>query len=603
MRQQHVTRPRTFALRLALGAAALLCAQLGVYLLILQDTVGGVSVLRAAPARDPSMTLDLQVVLLRSDASAAQWSVEAYEQRLAAWTEALRGLGLPYRVVGEPALPGALRSASVLVLPGATCLGEPTRQAVRGFLDRGRGVVATGPVGARNADCSWRGWGFLSELTGAERVEAVTLPGAVFAAFRGGEFSEGAVPAGYRLELPYQELVLIDTKRPAVQASDWRLRPARGERVEASGLGTHHEHGAGRVVWLGFDESGAGRHQAPQHVLHAYLAAGAAWAARQPIASVATWPGRRPAAATVIVVAGEREDRLAALARVLREAGIAGTYVARSDMARIDPGWGGELATSGDGDDPFAGQPASVQRRRLTTARTALETAGPRRVGGFLPPAGATDTGTIRAVAATGLSYTLGEVSGLRATPERVEVPSPFLAVLPGRPVIRLFQVAADDQEVLARPGDPATFLLRDLDRVMWLGGLYPLTLHSDLAGGDELLPAVRSVLAEASRRGAWLAPASEIARWWVAREGLHVAAKRLSPYRIQVDLGNHGQEHARDVVVSVHLPYVPKTVALRSPVLRLTPPATEREGDVLRVHFADVAPQSNHTYVISLDE
>jgi hypothetical protein len=47
----------------------------------------------------------------------------------------------------------------------------------------------------------------------------------------------------------------------------------------------------------------------------------------------------------------------------------------------------------------------------------------------------------------------------------------------------------------------------------------------------------------------------------------------------------------------------VPKTVALRSPVLRLTPPATEREGDVLRVHFADVAPQSNHTYVISLDE
>src|SRR4030095_8265106 len=44
--------------------------------------------------------------------------------------------------------------------------------------------------------------------------------------------AEGAVPAGYRLELPYQELVLIDTKRPAVQASDWRLRPARGERVE-----------------------------------------------------------------------------------------------------------------------------------------------------------------------------------------------------------------------------------------------------------------------------------------------------------------------------------------------------------------------------------
>jgi len=55
--------------------------------------------------------------------------------------------------------------------------------------------------------------------------------------------------------------------------------------------------------------------------------------------------------------------------------------------------------------------------------------------------------------------------------------------------------------------------------------------------------------------------------------------------------------------VVSVYLPYAPKTIGLRSPVLRLTLPKTEREGDVLRLRFADVAPQSNHTYVISLDE
>ena len=602
MQRPGPAHPRSFALRLALGAAALLCVQLGVYLLILDDTVGGVSMLRAATPRDPSMTLDPDVVLLHSDATARQWSFEAYAQRLGAWREALSDAGLLHEEVSESALPRALGKASVLVLPGAECLGQPARQAVRGFLERGRGVVATGAVGSRNGDCSWRGWDFLAELTGADRVEAVTLPGAVFAAFRGGGFSEGSVPAGYRLELPYQQLVLIETRTPAVQASDWRLRPSRG-RPEASGLGTQREAGAGRVVWLGFDESGAGRQQVPQRVLGAYLAASAAWAGRQPIATVATWPRRRPAAAAVVVVAGEREDRLSALSRALREAGVDATYVASPGKARIDPAWGSELATAGDGDEPFAGQTPSVQSRRLAAARQALEAAGPRRVAGFLPPAGATDAATIRAVAATGLSYTLGEVSGLRATPVQVEVPSAYLSVLPGRPVVRLFHVAADDQEVLARPGDPAASFLQDLDRVVQLGGLYPLMLHADLAGGEELLPAVRRVLAEAARREVWLAPASEIARWWVAREGLHVAAKRLSPYRLQVDLGNHGQEHARDVVVSVHLPYAPKTVALRSPVLRLTLPKTEHAGDVLRLRFADVAPQSNHTYVISLDE
>jgi hypothetical protein len=603
MLQQDTPGPRTFALRLTLGAAALLCVQLGVYLLILEDTIGGVSMLKAAPARDPSLAIEAKAVVLRSEATAGLWSVEAYEQRLSAWTAALSSVGFPYSVVTEPALVDGLRDASVLVLPGAVCLGEPERAAVRRFLERGSGVVATGAVGARNADCSWRGFDLLSELAGASQVQTAALPGPVFAAFRGGEFSEGVVPAGYRLELPYQELVLVEAPQPAAHACDWRLRPARMGRADASGLAIHRVHGAGRVVWLGFDESAAGRRQVPQHVLEAYLAASAAWAARQPIATVATWPGRRPAAATVIVVAGDRQPAVAALAGALRDAGVASTYVARVEHPDVDVAWDGELATTGEGNDPFAGQTLSVQRRRLDAARKVLETANAKRVAGFLPPSGATDASTMRAVAAAGLSYTVGEVGGMRGTPERVEVPSRFLSILPGRPVVRLFRVAADDQEVLARAGDPAAAFVRDLDRVTQLGGLYPLMLHADLAGSDDLLPAVRAVLKEARQRGLWLASASEIARWWSARDGLHVAAKRLSPYRIQVDLGNHGQEDARDVVVSVHLPHAPQRVALRSPILRLTLPKTEQEGHVLRLRFADVAPQSNQTYVISVDE
>jgi hypothetical protein len=354
-------------------------------------------------------------------------------------------------------------------------------------------------------------------------------------------------------------------------------------------------------VWLGFDESGAGRRQAAQRVLESYLAASAAWAGRQPIATVATWPGRRPAAATVVVVAGSRPRELASLTETLRAAGVASACVAAAEPSDAGFDCDGELATAGEGDEPFAGQPLSVQRRRLE--RAAFASSAERRVVGFLPPAGATDAATFRAAAAAGVHYTVGEVGGLRGTPERVEVPSRLLSILPGTPVVRLFNVAADDQEVMARPGDPAAAFVRELDRVRELGGLYPIVLHSDLAGGAELLPAVRSLLDEARRKGVWLAPASEVAHWWSAREGLHVSAKRLSPYRIQLDLGNHGQEDARDVVVSVYLPHAPQRIALRSPVLRLTLPQLEQERDVLRLRFADVAAQSNHTYVISVDE
>jgi hypothetical protein len=603
MRQHDATSRPRFALRLTIGATLLLLAQVAIYLLILEDTVGGVSLLRAAPAPDPSMTLETRVVLLRSDATARMWSGEAYEQKLRAWSEALSGLAVPHEVVREPALSAVLGGATALVLPGTACLGDTTRDAVRAFLKRGRGVVATGPVGSRDGDCSWRGWDFLGELTGAGRVEPLVLPGAVFAAFRGGDFSQAAIPPGYRLELPFQELVILQSPHPAAHAGDWRLRPLRGERAELSALVTHGTVGTGRVVWLGFDESGVGRREPPQLVLESYLATSALWAGRQPIATVATWPGRRPAAVTVAVVAGEDDQRLGALSAALRNAGVPATYVLDGRPPHLEAGWRGEIATTGGGDDLYAGQTLGRQRARLSDARRALEAAVPGKVTGLLPPAGATDAATIRAVAAEGLAYTLGEVTSLRATPEQVEVPSPLLSVLPGSPVVRLFQVGADDEEALARPGDPAAFWLHELDRIEQLGGLYPLTLHADLAGTEPLLAAVRTVLGEASRRGAWVASASEVAGWWSAREGLRVAAKRLSPYRIQVDLGNHGQEHARDVVVSLDLPYTPRTISLRSPVMRLSLPKTEQQDNVLRLHFADVAPQSNHTYVVSLDE
>jgi len=601
MRPYDPPRPRTFALHLALGAAAMLCVQVAVYLLILDDTVGGVALLRRA--RHASMTQHAEVLVLNSEATAQHLSGEAYGQKLRAWTDALEGMRLPYRVVAEAELAQAPGPATVLVLPGAVCLGDPARDAVRSFLAKGRGVVASGAVGARDGECRWRGFDFLSELTGAERVAAVRLPGAVFAAFRGGEYFEGPMPAGYRLELPHQELVLAVTPRPSVYASDWRLRPAKSELPGTPGLALHTDRGPARVAWLGFDESGAGRRPPAQRTLEAYLGASASWVGRQPIATIATWPGRRPAAAMVVVVTGERKDRLAELAGALRGAGVAATYVARAGGPPVDPAWGGDVATSGDGDEPFATQPLEAQQRRLVDARGRLEATSPGRIAGFLPPAGATDGGTIRAVAAAGLSYTLGEIGGMRATPELIEVPSRLLSILPGRPVVRLFGAAADDQEVLARSEDPVGSFRLDLERVVQLGGLYPLTLHADLAGGAELLPGILSILTEAAGRGVWLATGTEVSRWWVARQGLHAAAKRLSPYRVQVDLNNHGQDHARDVVVSVHLPYAPKRVALRSPVLRLTLPKDELDGEVLRLAFADVAPQSNHTYVISLDE
>ena len=55
-------------------------------------------------------------------------------------------------------------------------------------------------------------------------------------------------------------------------------------------------------------------------------------------------------------------------------------------------------------------------------------------------------------------------------------------------------------------------------------------------------------LLDEASRRGVWLAAASEVARWWSAKEGLHVSAKRLNHTDRVGHLFRHGCQKPTDV-------------------------------------------------------
>jgi hypothetical protein len=602
-------KQRGFTLQFAMGALILLSLQAIVYILILDDTIGGVSF----GARPVEVVPDLRAVVLRSGPTAHQWqSPEAHEARIRTWTTLLDQEAVSYAVVPETGLSEGLKGASVLILPGASCLGEAERDAVDAFLAAGGGVVAAGPVGTRDGECDWLGWDLVTSLSGAEAATAAVLEGGAFATFRGDQFYAGRLPAGYRLALPSQELTVIDVRSPDAYWSDWRLRPARGSRISGCSLAAHriHESGA-RSVWFGFEESSFGRDQAEQQSLEGYLLSAVLWAGRQPTASLASWPSAASSSAMVNVIVDDWSSA-ERLASVLEESGARATFAVSSsapggELSRFSNA--GEIAVRGDEREPLAGQEIAEQRQRLAVVRETLESSAGRPVEGLWPAEGVTDHLTPRAMDEAGLRYSMGEVRGIRGTPElvprpRLLFPRPF----PG--VVRIFQSASDDLEVAASHLDGGgesivRGFLWDFERIHYLGGVYPLTLHAGLLGPVEQERVLSRMLDRFGEARTWMATGAELSSWWGARSQLQVRVSQVSPYRLQVDVSNQGQADVRDVSALVYLPRRPESLALRSPVFRLSPPGYSLlPGEpVLRLDFEELARQTNYSYMVVLDE
>src|SRR5580698_4951159 len=133
-----------------------------IFLTILDKTIGPISNLWR-PAAAP-----IRVALLRSTSSAmlSEPNPEDYFNTERQWEIVLNEAGIAFRVIPDEDLtPQLSASANVLVLPSAVCVSDAQRAAIRSLAQQGMGIVASGALGARNANCSWKGWDTLSSLT------------------------------------------------------------------------------------------------------------------------------------------------------------------------------------------------------------------------------------------------------------------------------------------------------------------------------------------------------------------------------------------------------------------------------------------------------
>lgn len=490
------------------------------------------------------------VAIVREPGSAGYIGDEAaFDAGLEKWSASLKAIGAKPNIVAPAKL--ASTKADVIVLPASPCVGAVTRRAIEVALREGRGVIMTWLSGIADGGCTPVGYGMITQLTGAARVDTLGARTDAYVTMPAGSPLAIDMPPGSRLEIIVANHVALRAPGRDAYWSDYLHNPLPAHNSELlDGAIVRAQHGDGRVVYWGFDlplvvnDSAGGWNSAVAEVL---LRNSVAWAASLPVASLEAWPRSFTAAA---VLAQDVEDEFAngqyALDS-LRAAGVRGTYFLVSNLAKRNKKLAqemarhGEVGTHSENHKVLGGTPDTAQLRRLGVTQHDITEIVGRPITGLRPPEEQFDVATISGWAKAGGTYLFGSNDARTAGPELISVGADTL-ILFGRnsndDFYSVRKLGGRDTDALAAE------YIAAYQKVRGLGGLYLLSYHSQMLSTRDLVPAVAKIARTLAADSAlWLTTADEIARWWRTRHGVQVAARMAEANRAELTITNTGAD------------------------------------------------------------
>lgn len=421
--------------------------------------------------------------------------------------------------------------AELLVLPHSICLTPSTHALVQRHLARGGGLITTGALGARDAECRETGDTLLVTLLGAEDGGVAALwddgEGAHFAVVPGEAALGAGIPPGARIALRRADQLIFRGRDRELYYADHSRNPvARGGVAYYDGAVVRALVGAGRVVAFGFALSQVEEGWS-EAVARALVANAAVWASGRPLAQLAPWPGGARSAVVLAQDVVRDHGNAVRAAEALARERVRGTYFVgadglernRADVRRLADM--GEVAARPIGTWVFAGEPGENQARWLGATQREFEAALGRPVAGVRVPGEQFDEATLRAWRVVGGGYLVAVNDGRSAAPELIPLDGGELVLLP--------RVAADDYHVIVKEAlvdrsRIARRFLGEIEQTVAVRGLHVLAYRSDILAGPELL-GVLSTFARATSEDQrlWVATAGEVAEWWIERDRVRI--------------------------------------------------------------------------------
>jgi peptidoglycan/xylan/chitin deacetylase (PgdA/CDA1 family) len=451
-----------------------------------------------------------------------------YPRDVRRWRELIESSGGQVREVESSEELGAVEPAEVLVLPEVPCLSDEELELVDDHLRAGGSLIANWAVGARDGNCEWRGWDTVKRLSGAGDVRELAVREALYFTVPGGTVLSPGLDPGSRIELHPEAVLALQIPGARVFWSDWALNPAPDESgggADVAAAAQTTDYG-GRVAWFGFHLSQAATPRDSLR-LDRMVRNGILWTSGLVTANPAPWPhGRRAALLFVEDVEAEYQNARA-MAGVLRDMGLPGSFFVVSQLVMDDPeladllSQAGEIGSQTSDHTRVAGLTLQDQSVRLRRSWTEIRGWTGIPPSGLRPPEEEFDSNTLRAWQAAGGEYVLAVNQARSGSPE--------IHWIQGEAMVLLPRLLKDDYNVFVQEGAYRTARLTDAflegtDKLRALGGLAVVVVHTQIADTEERLGAIRAVADRARSQGDWwISRADEVAEWWKARASVRV--------------------------------------------------------------------------------
>ncbi len=495
-----------------------------------------------------------------------------YEILVNQWYGALERIGQKYEKIDANRL-ASTRQPGVLILPSTVLLDENERQLLRRLAANGWSLFGTWAFGARDAKGAWLGYSFVDELFQAKIVgDLDTSKTNGWFLFPVGESPVSFdLSPGERIFLPKgnEPLLTLQSNSLAASGGDWVRQTSLG--AQRSGLISFSEVGNSRRLFWSIPETSWDAGRARIDVL---LRNGLSWLKREVSVAKSNWPHPYQSA---LLIEMDTEDQFANavnLAELLETRQITGTFYLLTSVAKANAevvkrlGAKHELAYHADVHDGFKEVPYAGQESRMKTMQAQLASVigDTGAAKGFRAPLESFDNNTEIALRRLGYRHHAGSMNSSdsmlplfsKAEPELGA--DQALVVFPRDQLddINFVRMGANDVNRMQQ------LLLEGTERAIHMRGFSLLSVHSQYMGkGSPLLQSFPKLLERLTDPSAavWLAPATQIERWWRARELVNVTSK-VQGKKIQINL-QHPNLKLKNFRIVVQAPDVRSTLKI----------------------------------------
>jgi peptidoglycan/xylan/chitin deacetylase (PgdA/CDA1 family) len=451
-----------------------------------------------------------------------------YPRSLEPWRRLIEDVGGTVREVGSAEELIDAAPDEVLVVPAAPCLSDDEVDALEAHLRAGGSLVSNWAVGARDERCAWDGWQAVGRLTGAGDVRELAVREALYLTVPAGTPLSVGMDPGTRIEFVPEAPLALYLPGPRVYWSDWALNPApdeSGGEADVAALSSRTDAG-GRTSWFGFRLSQAATPRDSVN-MERLVSNGLVWAAGLAAASPAPWPDGSRAALVLVEDVEADYSNATAMAALLLEEDVPGTFFPVSQLVLEDAGLAAQLASAGEvgsqtsDHQPLMGLPRREQEVRLRRSWGEIREWTGAAPSGLRPPEEVFDANTLEAWAEAGGSYVLAVNQARSGSPEIHEVDRGEVVLLP--------RLIKDDYNVFVQEGAFRTdrltaAFLEGTGKMRVMGGLAVVASHTQIIGAGRRLEAIRAVISTAKAQDDWwIAQAGDVAHWWTQRAQVRV--------------------------------------------------------------------------------